>query len=277
MRFLAALVVLMLAGGCAEKERGPYVYKLSAGGWEMWAAPATGGWRSEGIDSSGARQVHVYSSGRYFNSIGENHSSARVGSPAFLGPNGKAPRFLLAVRRHEPLSPGDVVDGFQVEERIPLEEAERRGLFDVPVSEAAWLARELEPGRPPTVAVEAYWFGSELDGRRAFTAVEYDSPDETVHITCYADPNELAAGKTHCLAAKGIPRREVQVISRPLDQHLPRRELARLERQSAGRQVTLANGERVIVYPRAIVTATTLVTIGGAVHLRDIAQMLRPL
>jgi hypothetical protein len=277
MRFLAAAVFLLLAFGCAESDRGPYAYRLTVGGWEAWAAPATGSWRSEGIDSSGARQVHVYAPGRYFNSIGENHSSARVGSRAFMGPNGEEPRFLEAVRRNEPLSPGEVVDGLRVEERIPLAEAEQRGLFEVPVAGAAYLDRELEPGRPPTVAVEAYWFGAELDGRRAFTAVEYDSPDETVHITFYGDPLEIAAGKTQAYPGREQPEHEVQVVSRPLSQHVPRRELARLERQSVGREVTLANGETIVVYPRAIVTQTTLVTIGGAVHLRRIAQALRPL
>jgi hypothetical protein len=218
----------------------------------------------------------VFSEGAYFRSEGENDTSARVGSVAFLGPNGEEPEFLRTVREHRP---GEVVDGIRVVERFPLEAAERRGIFAVPVEKAAWVSRELEPGAAPTVAVAAYWFGPTLAGREAFVASEIGSPDETVHITCYGDPAEVAAGKTHCLPdANELPRRELQIVSRPLTDDLVQREVTQLERSGTGRPIRLANGEEAVLYRRAVLTETTLVTVaGGGVDLAAHVEKLRPL
>lgn len=287
MRVVAAVFALMLlAVGCGEQdddvpagEHAPYAYRLSIEGWTVWAAPATGSWRTEGVDSSGARQVHVFADGRYFRSIGKTDTDtyARVGSPGFLGANGDEPDFLRVVSASEPLTAGQVVGGIRVEERVPLAVAQRRGLFDVPVEEAAWIDRELEPGVPPPLPIEAYWFGPELAERRAFTAGTFQSPEGMVHVTCYGDPEEIAAGKTHCLPGRPQPRREVQVVSRTLDGPLVRRELARLERGGRGRTIRLGNGEAVVVYPSAIVTRRTLVTVVGSIDLRRLAPSLRRL
>src|SRR5919106_2225932 len=279
--FAAALVAGGCGGGPPERapveEAGPFAYRVSAEGWEMWAAPSTGAWRAEGVDASGVRQVHVYSKGAYFRSIGENDTSASVGSDAFLGPDGREPGFLAALREREPLGPGDVVEGMRIEERISLAEVERRGFCSVPVTEAAWIYRELEPGEKPTVDVEAYWFGPTLAGRKAFFASELSSPDETVHVTCYGDPQELAHAKSHCLPGQGEPRRELQVVSRPLGDQLAGREVARLERDGTGRAIRLANGEEALLYDGAILTETTLVTVAGRIELADHVGSLRPL
>ena len=286
MRALAiALAVALVAGGCgggpaereAVEEAGPVAYRLSTEGWEVWAAPSTGAWRAEGLDASGVRQVHVYSKGAYFRSIGENDTSATVGSDAFLGPDGREPSFLAALRERAPLRPGDVVEGMRIEERISLAEAERRGLFAVPVTEAAWIDRELEPGERPAIDVDAYWFGPTLAGREAFFASELGSPGETVHVTCYGDPQELADARSHCLPGQGEPRRELQVTSRPVGEELARREVARLERDGTGRAVRLTNGEEAVLYDHAILTETTLVTVAGRIELADHVGSLRPL
>jgi hypothetical protein len=279
--FAAALVVGGCGGGPAEREAveeaGPFAYRLSTEGWEIWAAPSTGAWRAEGVDASGVRQVHVYSKGAYFRSIGQNDTAATVGSDAFLGPDGREPAFLAALREREPLRPGDVVEGMRIEKRISVAEAERRGLLAVPVTEAAWIDRELEPGEKPAVDVEAYWFGPTLAGRKAFFASELSSPDEIVHVTCYGDLQELADAKSHCLPGQGEPRREVQVVSRPLGAELARREVARLEHDGTGRPIRLANGEEAVLYDGAIVTETTLVTVAGRIELADHVGSLRPL
>jgi hypothetical protein len=285
MRVLAvALAAVLLAGGCggnpaereAVEETGPFAYRLSIEGWEAWAAPSTGSWRSQGVDDSGVRQVHVYSQGAYFRSIGDEDTSARVGSAVFLGANGREPTFMAALRAREPLRPGDEVEGMRVEERISLTAAERRGLFDVPVTEAAWSDRELDPGEAAS-QVKAYWFGPALAGREAFFASEHSSPDETVHVTCYGDPEELAAARSHCLPGQGEPRRELQIISRPLGDELAGREVARLERDGTGRPIRLANGEAAVLYGHAILTKTTLITFAGRIELAEHLGDLRPL
>jgi hypothetical protein len=285
MRVLVAvLAAAFLAGGCGgggaepetAEEAGPFAYRLSIEGWEAWAAPSTGSWRSEGIDLSGVRQVHVYSEGAYFRSIGEDDTWARVGSEAFIGPNGREPSFLAALRAREPFQPGDEVEGMRVEERISLAEAERRGLFDVPVAEAASTDRELDPGEPAS-HVDAYWFGSDLAGREAFFSSENSSPMETVHVTCYGDPEELASGKSHCLPGQGQPRRELQVVSRPLSDELARREVARLEREGTGQTVRLASGEEAVLYGQAVLTKTTLITVAGRIELVEHVGRLRRL
>ena len=286
MRVLAlVLAAAFLAGGCggggAEREpveeAGSFAYRLSTEGWEVWAAPSTGAWRAEGLDASGVRQVHVYSEGAYFRSIGENDTAASVGSEAFLGPDGREPSFLAALRERAPLGPGGVIEGMRIEERISLAEAERRGLFEVPVAEAAWIDRELEPGERPAVDVEAYWFGPTLAGRKAFFASELSSPDETVHVTCYGAPQELADARSHCLPGQGEPRRELQIVSRPLGDELVRREVARLEGDGSGRAIRLANGEKAVLYDGAILTERTLVTVAGRIELAEHVGRLGPL
>lgn len=99
-----------------------------------------------------------------------------------------------------------------------------------------------------------------------------------MHVTCYGDPAEIAARKSHCVPeAAGLPRRELQVVSRPLTDDLARREVVRLERHADGRPIRLANGEEAVLYRRAILTETTLVTVAGRVDLAAHAAQLRAL
>jgi hypothetical protein len=218
----------------------------------------------------------VYAPGRYFRSIGEDDTLARVGSRAFLGSAGREPDFVRIVREREPLAVGETVDGMRVSARIPLTEARRRGLFRISVEGAGWLSRELAGGKS-SAFVRAYWFGRFLRGRKASLASEIRSNDERVHITCYVDPAEFKAGKTHCLPGKESPRRELQIVSRPLADPIAAREVMRLERGGGGREITLATGERVVAYARAIVTPTTLVTVVGSIDICTVARTLRPL
>jgi hypothetical protein len=312
MRVVAvALASLLLAactgseaGGPPPEEQGPFAYRLDvslelpqaaqgASGKERaeyttWVAPSTGAWRSEGEDTSGFLQTHVYAGDATMSAI-EGHPqslSVRVGSPDFLGSNAGLDVVELVRGRGE-LDVGDEIVSrcldtvectYVVAERIPLAEAERRGLFAIPVDEADWLERELDPGQAAQLDVAAYWFGPTLAGREAFVAREHRSADETVHITCYGDPAEIAAGKSHCVPeAAGLPSRELQVVSRSLTDDLARREVARLERHADGRPIRLANGEEAVLYLRAILTETTLVTFVGQIDLAAHAAQLRAL
>jgi hypothetical protein len=310
MKVVLVLALGLLATGCwsldgrlaAEEGGGPFAYRTTVSvdlepdaqeecGENLpqlteWIAPATGSWRQETVDCSRSRNLYVYSD-RRFSSLYEGHPrDVRIGSPAFLAPNVDDSMSLRVIGSADDLQVGEVLHGraatgiaysVKVEERIPLSEARRRGLFRVRVEEGDWLTRELEPGARPTLPVKAYWFGPALAGRRAFAAQELRNDDGVLHITCYGDPAEIAAKKTHCLPSRGEPRREFQVVSQSLTGKLAQRELARLERAGPGRPIHLSNGEQAVLYRRGVVTSTTLITISGSLNLARHAATLRAL
>jgi hypothetical protein len=211
----------------------------------------------------------------------------RIGSPAFIG--FRPPPSLAALKGRGGIAVGDSLElpcgetrcSFRVEESLTLAEAEERGLFAIAPTESSLLQRELSPGEPPSLSVQAYWFGPELAGREAFTAVELQTDDGIVHITFYGDAEEIAAGKTHAYPGREIPERELQVSSRPVTDLLVKREIAALKVTGSGRAVVLANGEHVVAYRHAIITPSTLVRLGGAsatdVDFRRTGSDLRPL
>jgi hypothetical protein len=249
-----------------------------------WVAPERGWWRRETEDGSGYRTTTVFARGRY-----ANNDEIRLGSPAFIGFLGRPPPSLTALKERGEVAVGDSLElhcgetrcSFRVEESLTLAEAEERGLFAIVPTASSWLHRQLSAGEPPSLPVRGYWFGPELAGRKAFTAVEIRTDDGVNHITAYGDPEEIAAGKTHMYPGREIPEREIQLTSRPVTDPLVKREIAAMKARGPGRTLVLGNGERVVAYRQAVITRSTLVSLGGAsapdVDFRRIGSALRPL
>lgn len=249
-----------------------------------WVAPERGWWRRETEDGSGYRTTTVFAHGRY-----ANNDEVRIGSPGFIGFLGRPPPSLTALEEREEVAVGDTLElpcgqtrcTFRVEEAITLAEAEERGIFTISVTEATMLHRELPPGEAPSLPLQAYWFGPEIEGRQALVAIELRTDDPGVaHVTFYGDPAEFAAGKTHGPGSRAVPNREFQLVSRPRTDPLVKREVRGLKARAFGQPVTLANGEDALAYRRAIITESTFVTIAvdsPGVDLRRMASALRPL
>jgi hypothetical protein len=155
----------------------------------------------------------------------------------------------------------------------------------------------LEPGVPPTVAVDAYWLGPKLDGWRAtvgFGAVEADVNDRNelvpfpMYTVSYSSPEE------GCLSAplpgfKGddlgfIGGREIQMLSIPASSPLAHTHLTHSDalkgKPSYGTR--LANGEMVTVFPNSplgftVLTKTTLVNVIGRYGSEEETRRLLPL
>jgi hypothetical protein len=152
----------------------------------------------------------------------------------------------------------------------------------------------LEPGVPPTVAVDAYWLGPTLDGRRAtvgWGTVEADVNDRNevvpfpIYTISYSPPEE------GCLSAplpgfKGddlgfIGGREIQMLSIPASSPLTHTHLTHSDalKGKPSYQTRLANGETATVFPNSplgftVLTKTTLVTIGGYGSEEDTRRLL---
>lgn len=323
MRVLAAGLALLLGGSaCAsvgdrrsDAARGDVVYEIHLTmdpprecegepscvlvRHVTWVAPEAQAWRTESEDGSGFTTTEVSANGMYLVAHSPPPSrDVRIGSRAHLGlPAGLPTGFerFLAERDHAvghsiEVERNGMTYTLTLEAVIPLAEADRRGLFAISTEEAGTtVSRELAPGDPTTLAVRAYWFGPEIAGRKAFTALDHDG-DEVLHMTFYGDPAEVAAGKTHAYPGREVPERELQVVSQALDHLAAQRELRTLkgsERPPLGvTKVQLPNGEEATLFPRtgeggafAVVTKTTLITVSGASGdaARRIAPLLRPL
>jgi hypothetical protein len=323
MRVLAAGLALLLGGSaCAsvgdrrsDAARGDVVYEIHLTmdpprecegepscvlvRHVTWVAPEAQAWRTESEDGSGFTTTEVSANGMYLVAHSPPPSrDVRIGSRAHLGlPAGLPTGFerFLAERDHAvghsiEVERNGMTYTLTLEAVIPLAEADRRGLFAISTEEAGTtVSRELAPGDPTTLAVRAYWFGPEIAGRKAFTALDHDG-DEVLHMTFYGDPAEVAAGKTHAYPGREVPERELQVVSQALDHLAAQRELRTLEgseRRPLGvTKVQLPNGEEATLFPRtgeggafAVVTKTTLITVSGASGdaARRIAPLLRPL
>jgi hypothetical protein len=309
MRVLAAVLAAALLPAACEGEsaplKGPLAYRTTVvvdiipdpqdGCGEKppesteWVAPTTGSFRSEGMDCSGSDYLRIYSNGRYLSSLAGQPTSVRIGSRAFIGSNADESASLQVIASAGDPQVGDVLEwtsgnglpySVTVEEVVPLAEAQRRGLFDVQVERADFIDRQLKPGAKPTLPMKAYWFGPRIAGLRAFVASELRNDDGLIYITCYGNPAEISAGKTHCLPSRDEPTREVQVVSQTVTGKLAKRELARLEGTGPGRRIRLANREDALLYRGAVVTSTTLITlsnVAGKLSLRRQASKLRPL
>jgi hypothetical protein len=177
---------------------------------------------------------------------------------------------------------------------ISAAEAAQRGLFAISVQEPGTsFSRELSPGEPTTLPLKAFWFGPTLADRKAFTAIDHGGED-TVHITFYGHPEEIAAGKTQACPSRDLPRREVRVGSQPLDHARAQKNLRAFNGRNgdlvatpvARTKVRLADGEEATLFPTvgegdsfAVATATTLITVSGVSGADAIrfAPLLRPL
>jgi hypothetical protein len=268
-----------------------------------WVAPDAGAWRTEKEDGSGFTTTEVSANGRYLLAESPPPSrDVRIGSPAHLGRLTDLPPGYGALLARDDLAVGDSIDmerngvsyTLTLEDVIPLAEADRRALFAISTEEpGTTVSRELAAGKPTALAVRAYWFGPEVAGRKAFTALDYDG-EEIFHVTFYGDPAEIAAGKTHASPGRDVPERELQVVSQPVDHPSAQKNLRAFDGKNGDLvfpplpriRIQLHDGEGAMLFPNvgegdsfAVVTETTLISVSGSsgAEARRIAPLLRPL
>jgi hypothetical protein len=151
----------------------------------------------------------------------------------------------------------------------------------------------LRPGTPPTVPVDAYWFGPTLGPRRAIVATELevrepDAPESTLPV--YAVFYQLPADGCQSGLLPGYETapeywgagREIQVLSEPVDTPAAQRTIRDLFGRLADKpSVTLRTGEEAVVHrgqvETDIVVGNTLVTVTGGVREDTVIHELRPL
>jgi hypothetical protein len=321
-----AVAVAILAAGCGatsdrsgEAARGDGVYQIGVAvdtppeceeepscaivKHVAWVAPESGAWRTETEDGTGLTTTKVSVEGMYLVAHSSPPArSVRIGSPSYLGPPGDLPADYETLLAEEDLAVGDSVelerDGVSytltLEDVIAPAEAERRGLFAISTAEpGTTVDRELSPGEPTTLPVEAYWFGPQVAGREAFASFDHEG-DEIVHIIFYGDPEEIAAGKTHAYSSTEVPEREVQVGSQPVGDRNAQKTLRAFDGRNgdlvfpprARTKIRLQNGEEATLFPKvgegesfAVVTQRALVSVSGILgaEARRLAPLLRPL
>lgn len=152
----------------------------------------------------------------------------------------------------------------------------------------------LAPGTPPTVAVDAYWFGPTLGPRRAIVATELEvsQPDagESGALPVYAVFYQLPEDGCQSGLLPGYETapdywgqgREVQVLSEPLDTSDAQRWIRDSGGLAGKPKIVLEAGDEAIVLAGAgdtgIVIGETLVTVTGAgtSRVRQFLATLRP-
>jgi hypothetical protein len=149
------------------------------------------------------------------------------------------------------------------------------------------------PGTPPTVAVEAYWFGPTLGPRRAIVATEQEvSLPEAAGavLPVYAVFYQLPADGCQSGLLPGYETapeywgagHEIQVLSEPLDTSAAHRWIRDRGGLAGKPKIALEGGEEAIVLAGAadtgIVIGETLVTVTGAgtSRVRQFLATLRP-
>lgn len=313
MRALVVLLVVLLATGCGASEVAEdpeeYVYKVRfhieadpscadascvTVKYLEWVAPNRGWWRAESADGTGFATTQIYARNMHVTDHNDGPPSVRIGSPVFLGYLAEPSLGLRALQGSEPWEVGDMVQAESrgrpfsatIEERITLEEAERRGIFAIPEKQFD-LHRELAPGEQPTLAVQPYWFGPSIAGREAVTATEGRFTDNDGEVLTYTTRYELpsAGGKSSAQPGQTPPQGEIQVVSQPVDGwRAQKASNAPADRKPV--EVTLANGEDALLYvgpgPErsvTVVTKSTAVSFTGIPlrEARQLARKLRPL
>ena len=158
------------------------------------------------------------------------------------------------------------------------------------------------PGTPPAVPVQAYWFGPQLDERRAtyadsFMNVAIDGQGTKyrvpMYLVMYQRPEDGCQGQALNLSSDedfgfGVGH-EIQLFNMPVDSYSARLYLDDPEvlRHAASYETRLANEERATVYfgggfeGVAVVTETTFVELlanryGNEAESRRIVPLLRP-
>lgn len=297
-----------------------------------WVAPSSGAWRLEAGEF-----VYVHFGPFYFvRDTIEGLAYLRSGSPSFLGSLRKMslgaeplrayisgrklniPGARLRVGRsargktelHVTRSGREVVR-VRIEQRVTQAEAQRLKLFEITSDSLKNTEREVGPGQAPTLPVQAYWFGPQVDGASAVTSMERRKellPKEraqglpahsevTAYITLYVPPS--AGGKSSAIPGQIGPEGEVKVVSQPVDSAHAQRAIEALNGKNGELSyppfkrfdVTLANGEQAVVIPdqfegtRAVrtgfyvITDTTFVYVSGSFSEQGISQLasaLRP-
>src|ERR1041384_3072446 len=183
-----------------------------------WVSPSTGAYRY-------ARDGFVFiGDGKNYEVFNPTFKSAsvRMGSSSFLGGLASDARSVGPLRQYlrgdrslmaadTRVSTGAVGGNVQLRvhtnagsykitilHRISRREAVRRGLFDIPAHPNN-IDREIAPGRPSTLPVRAYWFGTHIAGRTAVRGIDIqrhrtpaeialgfpEHAEQTVHFTIY--------------------------------------------------------------------------------------------
>jgi hypothetical protein len=313
MRALLVLLVVLVAAGCGASDVGQdpeeYVYRVRfhieadpscpeascvTVKFLEWVAPSRGWWRTEWEDATGFSTTEIYAKDMVVTDHNDGLPSVRIGSPAFLGYLTDQPIAHEDLQASETWTVGDTIESEShgkpfsatIEERITLEEAERRGLFAIPNGPFD-VHRELAPGERPTLAVRPYWFGPTIAGREAVSATEARFTDNggqiLLHTTYYERPS--AAGPVGAQAGKTPPPGAIQVRSQPTENWFTKTNLQSLAREDR-MPVILANGERADVIccnpegGATVVTRTTLLSVWGVWDGEEalrLAHELRPL
>ena len=313
VKFGAVVASVLLLAGCGSDEGASedVVYKVSVTATRVpaefqqaarqleqteWVAPASGNWRveyripAEPGSSEVDTLTKVYTGEACLNDPSYDTPSVRIGSRRFLQACAEDAVTARQVARY--LREGDEPpDRFRVkrgrfeflavvEGTISAAEAERRRLFEID-ADGGNLAREVGAGKRPSLPVDAYWFGPNLGDREALTAIEDRGEDQIVYVTFYVPPGE--ASNAYPGQDEYSPN-EVQVVCKPLDDPIARKELQRLRRKKP-RTITLAGGEKARLFAGvggergsafAVVTPTTLVIVVGRLSPQS-AEQLRPL
>jgi hypothetical protein len=149
----------------------------------------------------------------------------------------------------------------------------------------------LRPGTPPTVPVDAYWFGPTLGARRAIVATEQEvSLPEAAGavLPVYAVFYQLPADGCQSGLLPGYEEapdywgagREVQVLSEPADAPGAQRWIRDRGGLAGKPKIALEDGEEAVVLhgpaETGIVVGTTLVTVTGGVRGDTVLHELRP-
>ena len=207
---------------------------------------------------------------------------------------------------------GKLLFAVTIQRRISDGEAAKQGLFSIRQGGPPDVEREVPVGQAPTLPVQAYWFGRQVNGTQATTATERSharTPEElasgvgpradtTVHITLYEAPG--AQGHSSAEPGRPAPAGEIQVMNEPVGSAHAQAFIDALNGHNGEyvypawprSQVTLGNGEQATVVPDQfdsdgpvregffVITDKTLVHVSGSFPLKAIpalAASLRPL
>jgi hypothetical protein len=333
---VSAAVVALAAGGWAATavgdgerfvQRGEIVrVELSADGAPAtrteWVDPATGRWRAE---QDGRTEIYT---GDAYVLLDGPRGYLRQGSPAFLGSlkTGSvslAPlRAFLTGRAFDRADSsgagsgnvlrfvrnGAAIEGL-IDGKLAQPEAARLELFAVPADRITTIARERQPGAPPSIGVRAYWFGPSTVEHRAVNAVEHTTvvgpelrrlgstprDEAQLYITFY----ERGENAGRSSAYPGVaPNGEIQVSNEPISSARAQGAIDAANGINGDlryapwprTKIRLRGGENAIVIPDAgesvgptrngflVLTPTTLVKVtGGPFALDDIPKLAETL
>jgi hypothetical protein len=333
----AAALTQIGAGGQGVQTK---VYKVTLIGtlhgaehtWTEYIEPKTGRWRIETADG----RAKIYDGHRYAVSDPITGTTIRTGSPEFIGYLADAAisrplvqHFALGaglpegIRVLTPAGPAGTKpryeitrNGFSTTATIEQEMDISADRLSPPTEEITISTVERQLGTMPTLPVNAYWFGTQVQGRSATTTIEIrqrpaslvrkyvrSRGNADLYIVFYELPS--AQGRSSAHPGQQAPQGEIQVVNQPVSSDLAQGAIDafngvnREYRYTAWPkdEVTLRNGEKAtVVVDRAegpalvngelrfssfsVITATTLVSVVAPVTESEATQLaseLRPL